>query len=98
MHKDVFQFPCPCCGKQVEVDTRSGRARAVDPTQAKGGQDLDALLRKQRRDSERLARAFDAAKDDHRQLDQHLEQELRKAKEDAKNKPDERLRRPFDLD
>jgi hypothetical protein len=98
MLKDVFQFPCPCCGKPIEVDTRSGRARAADPTQAKGGQDLDSLLQKQRQDRERLGRAFETAKGDHRELDKHLEQELKKAKEDAKKKPDEAPRRPFDLD
>lgn len=98
MLKDVIQFPCPCCGKRVEIDTRSGKARAVQPGEAKGGQDLDQLLAKQRRDSERLGKAFDVAKDDQRLLGKHLEDQLEKAKEDAKKNPDEKLRRPFDLD
>src|SRR5262249_39103953 len=98
MPKDVYQFPCPCCGKQIEVDTRSGKARAVLPGEAKGGQDLDRLLQAQRRDAERLGSAFDTARQDQEQQGQQLDKLLKKAKDDAKQKPDEKLRLPFDFD
>ncbi len=98
MAKDVFLFSCPCCGKQVELDTRSGKARAVKPGEAKGGQDLDSLWAAQKKESQRLDNVFDSARDDHRKQEERLEDMLRKAKEDAKKSPDEKTRRPFDLD
>lgn len=91
-------FPCPCCGKQIEVDTRSGKARAVDPTDAKGGQDLDALLAAQQKEKDRLARLFDQAKDGQGKQQEQLDRLLERAKDDAKKTKDEKLRRPWDLD
>ena len=41
MAKSVFTFPCPCCDKMVEVDTRSGKARAVRADDPEGA--LEAL-------------------------------------------------------
>lgn len=98
MPKDIYQFGCPCCGKQIEIDTRTGKARAQKPGEAKGGQDLDSLLQSQQREADRLGRQFEAAKDH-----QHKEQDLlgdllKKAKEDARQSPDEKVRRPWDLD
>ena len=98
MHKDLFQFSCPCCGKQIEVDTRTGKARAVVAADAKGQKDLDQLWQAQKRDAERLGKAFDVAKDDHGKAGQQRDKQLEKAKEDARKQPDEKLRRPFDLD
>lgn len=98
MPKDVFQFPCPCCGKQIEVDTRSGHARAVDPKTKQGGQDLDDLLRSQKRDADRLGKAFDVAKDRQQRQGNDLDDLLKKAKDDAKKNPDEKVRRPWDLE
>ena len=98
MPKDTYQFACPCCGKQIEIDTRTGHARAVKPAEAKGGQNLDDMLRSQKRDSERLGKAFDVAKEgQHRQREQ-LDDKLKKAKDDARDEPDEKLRRPWDLE
>ncbi|MGE3174020.1 MAG: hypothetical protein AB7O97_15445 [Planctomycetota bacterium] len=97
MPKDLHQFACPCCGKQIEVDTRTGRARAAVPGEGKG-QDLDQLLQAQRRDSERLGQVFESARDDQQRQQEQLDQLLRKAKDDARKAPDETLRRPFDLD
>ena len=98
MLKDIYVFPCPCCGKQIEIDTRSGKARAADPTQQKGGQDLDKLLKAQKRDADRLGSVFDSAKKDQQQQGQQLDDLLKKAKQDAKQKPDEKLKRPWDLE
>jgi sarcosine oxidase delta subunit len=98
MTKDIFQFSCPCCGKRVEVDTRSGKARAVRPEEAKGGQSLDSLLESHKREGDRLSDVFsDARQQQQRQADR-LAQELAKAKEAAKQDKDKRPLNPFDLD
>lgn len=98
MPKDLYQFPCPCCGKQIEIDTRSGKARAMNPGEAKGGQDLDGLLQKHQRESSRLGELFDQAKQGHGKQKKELEDRLQRAVEDAKKNKDEKLNRPFDLD
>lgn len=97
MPKDVFQFSCPCCGKRVEVNVRSGKARAVDPKE-RSGPDLDALIDEQARASERLGSMFDEAKQDQRSQADKLDRLFSEAAEDAKKKPDERPSNPFDLD
>lgn len=84
MPKDLFTFPCPCCGKVIEVDTRSGKARAVRPEEAKGGQDLDKLLRAHGKESERLGNVFESAKDQQARNKEKLAKELERAKEEAK--------------
>ncbi len=98
MPKDLFQFPCPCCGKPIEVDTRTGKARARNPNEQKGGLDLDSLLARQQQEAKRLDRLFDDAKQTQRQDGDRLDDLLDRAKEDARQNPDEDLRRPFDLD
>ncbi len=98
MPKDLHQFACPCCGKQIEIDTRSGQARAVKPAEAKGGQDLDQMFKAQKRDSERLGKVFDDAKGREGQQQDALADLLKQAKQDAKKNPDEKLRRPWDLE
>ena len=98
MAKDVFLFSCPCCSKQIELDTHSGKARAVIPTEAKGNQRIDSLFAAQQNESKRLDNVFDNAKQDHQKQDQRLDELLRKAKGDTKKTPADKLRRPFDLD
>lgn len=98
MSRSVFRFHCPCCDKLIEVDTRSGAARAVRAAEAKGGTDLDRLLSAHQQDQKRLDDLFDSAREREAQQQDLLEQQLRKAKEDAKQRPDERPRTPFDLD
>ncbi|MBX3461735.1 MAG: hypothetical protein KF830_01075 [Planctomycetes bacterium] len=98
MAETVFTFPCPCCNKLIEVDTRSGRARAARPEEAKGGRNLDDLLAAQRRDAQRLGDLFASAKDLEAQRAERLEQQLRRAKEEAKKDPNDKPRNPFDLD
>ena len=98
MPKEVFQFPCPCCGKQVEVDTRSGKARAVKPEEAKGVGSLDDLLASHRKEQDRLGGTFEAAKGAQKRANESLEDALRRAKEEAKKDPKDKPRNPFDLD
>jgi hypothetical protein len=98
MADTVFTFPCPCCNKLIEVDTRSGAARAARPQEARGGRDLDDLLADQRRDASRLGDLFTSAKDLEKRQADRLEQQLRRAREEAKKDPDQRPRNIFDLD
>ena len=98
MAETVFTFSCPCCSKRIEVDTRSGKARAVRPEEQKGGQDLDALLRKHKNEGERLDGLFSSAKDGVAKQADELEQQLRRAKDEAKKDKDTRPRNIFDLD
>jgi hypothetical protein len=93
-----FTFPCPCCGKLIEVDTRSGKARAVRAEEAKGGRDLDTLLRAHGKEHERLGGLFDSARDDQKRQADQLEAKLRRAKDEAKKDKDTRPRNPFDLE
>jgi len=98
MAKNVFTFSCPCCDKMVEVDTRSGKARAVRADERKGGTSLDDLLEAQRHDSERLGDMFSSAQDTEKRQEDLLEEQLRRAKEEAKKDKDDKPRNIFDLD
>jgi endogenous inhibitor of DNA gyrase (YacG/DUF329 family) len=98
MPKDVFQFPCPCCGKSIEVNVRSGKARAVRPTEAKGGQDIDKLLDAQKQEQRRLHSMFDDARSQQSREADRLDDMLRRAKEEARQDPDAKPPSPFDLD
>ena len=98
MPKDLFVFPCPCCGKQIELDARTGQARAVKPEDKHGGMSLDSLLQKQKKESDRLGDLFEQAKDGHGKQKQRLDDLLERAKDDAKKNQEEKLKRPWDLD
>jgi len=99
MPRHLFTFPCPCCGKTVEVDTRTGKARAARPEEAKGGRDLDSLLSAQKHESDRLDGLFDDAKGRQKDNSDRLEDQLRRAKDETKkDNKDERPPNIFDLD
>jgi uncharacterized Zn finger protein (UPF0148 family) len=98
MAESVFTFSCPCCGKLVEIDTRSGRARAARPEEAKGGRDLDSLLKGHAKEQERLADMFRSAKDQQASEAERLAKQLERAKHEAKKDKDERPPSIFDLD
>lgn len=98
MPKDVFQFSCPCCGKAIEVETRTGRARAVKPEEKRGGGDLDQLVQKQQQEQQRLTDVFSQAQKQQARQQEHLDDLLQKAKQEAKKDQDERPPSPFDLD
>ncbi|MFT4839652.1 MAG: hypothetical protein ACI8UD_000088 [Planctomycetota bacterium] len=98
MAKNLFTFSCPCCNKMVEVDTRSGKARAVRANEQKGGQSLDDLLDAHKNDSERLGDMFLSAKDRENNREDLLDQQLRRAKKEAKKDKDDKPRNIFDLD
>ena len=98
MAKHLFRFPCPCCDKMIEVDTRSGKARAVRADEASGGRDLDDLLAAQKNDSQRLDDLFSSAQDSEKNRDELLDRQLRRAKDEAKKDNDDKPRNIFDLD
>lgn len=98
MGDSLFTFSCPCCGKSVEVDTRSGKARAVRPEDKLGAKSLDQLLAQQTKEAKRLGELFDSAADDQRREAERLAAKLERAKQEAKRHPEERPRNPFDLD
>lgn len=98
MAKNLFTFPCPCCNKMIEVDTRSGKARAVRADEQKGGQSLDDLLSAQSKEADRLGDVFSSAQDSEKNREDQLEQQLRRAKEEAKKDKDTKPRNIFDLD
>ncbi|GAB4162016.1 MAG: hypothetical protein Fur0037_28440 [Planctomycetota bacterium] len=98
MPKDVFRFSCPCCGKPIEVETRTGKARAVRPEERKGGGDLDQLVEKQKRESARLAGVFEQAREQQIRHKEILESLLEKAKREAKKEEERRPKHPFGED
>jgi len=98
MADTVFTFSCPCCNKLVEVDTRSGRARAARPEEAKGGRNLDSLWQAQKQDGKRLEDLFSSAKDIEAKKAEQLDSQLKKAKDEAKKDKDTRPPNIFDLD
>lgn len=98
MAKNLFTFPCPCCNKMVEVDTRSGKARAVRANEQKGGQSLDDLLDAHKNDSDRLGDMFSSAKDSENKREDQLDKQLRRAKKEAKKDKDDKPRNIFDLE
>lgn len=98
MADSVFTFSCPCCNKRIEIDTRSGKARAVRPDEAKGGRDLDSLLSAQKKDGDRLDQLFSSAKDGVAKQNEALDAELKRAKDEAKKDKDTRPRNIFDLE
>lgn len=99
MAETIFTFSCPCCGKMIEVDTRSGKARAVRANEAKGGRDLDQLLQAHSREEKRLGDLFSSAKSDQQKEKDRLAAQLERAKEEAKKDLDkDPPRNIFDLD
>jgi hypothetical protein len=85
MPREVFEFSCPCCGKRVELDTRSGVARAVKVEESKQGKSFDDLVSDQSKEGERLGSVFDQAKRAQSRQAERLDKLLREAKDAAKD-------------
>jgi hypothetical protein len=97
MPKDVFAFRCPCCSKHIEVNVRSGKARAAKPQDADQNKDIDTLLDVQKTEQERLGSAFDEAQRDQQRNRDRLRKLFESAKEDAKD-DETKPTNPFDLE
>ena len=99
MLKDLFEFNCPCCGKRVELNTRTGAVRAVQFEESRKGKDFEGLVADQGKESERLGDAFQTAQDLQRRNKQRLEDLLRGAKDEVKKEKDKgKPRNPFDME
>jgi len=98
MPKHVFEFDCPCCGKPIEVNVRSGKARAVDFTESKKGKDLDGLVADAKGEGDRLTGLFDEARTDHARQQDRLDAMFSDAAEKAKKDKHKRPPNPFDLE
>ncbi len=96
MPKHIFEFPCPCCGKRIEVNVRSGKARAVSFEESKKGKNLDGLLKDQKREGERLGSLFDDARDDQGHSKEHLDEMFKQAAVEAKKDKGKKPLNPFD--
>ena len=96
MARYVFELPCPCCGKRIEIDTRSGKARAVRFEESKKGKDLDGLVEEHRHEDERLASLFDEARTDVSKQEERLEDAFKRAAREAEKHKDEKPPNPFD--
>lgn len=99
MARHLFRFRCPCCDKNVELDTRSGKARPLkkDATPTADTADIDKLVEKQKHEGERLTDVFQQAASDQathkKKLEDAFSQAFEEAKEDKEKPPN-----PFDLD
>jgi hypothetical protein len=98
MAKHIFNFPCPCCGKQVEIDVRSGKARAVKFEESSKGKDLDDLVADQKGEGKRLGNLFKEARQDQDRSGERLDDLFERASEDAKQDKDKKPFNPFDLE
>lgn len=98
MSNGIFQFDCPCCGKRIEFDVRSHKARAVKVKDSKVSKDFDALLADQNAERARLDGAFGQAVDAQKHEKEALDDMFKTAKKKAKEDPDDAPPRPFDLD
>lgn len=97
MPKHLHTFRCPCCHKQLELDTRSGQVRALDPKDSHGGKDLDQLLQDQGKQAAALDQAFDKGLREQNRRSESLDDLFKQASEDAKD-DEGPLNRPFDLE
>ena len=97
MARHLFRFRCPCCDKHVELDTRSGKARALKVEDSKPAGDMDKLLAQQEHESERLTDVFQEAAEDQtrhkNKLDDAFSQAFEEAKDDKEKPPN-----PFDME
>ena len=98
MSEHLLQFECPCCGKRIEVDTRTRKARAVKVAESKSNKDFDAFLADQSIERKRLDGAFGQALDSQRKEKDALDAMFNTAKKKAKEDGDDKPIRPFDLD
>ena len=99
MLKDLFQFKCPCCGRLIELDTRTGMARAVRTEDIQGGKDLDTMVQETKHEAARLDAFFHKAKDQQKRQGERLDKLFGDAVEDAKKDPDKsKPKTPFDLE
>lgn len=97
MARHLFRFRCPCCDKNVELDTRSGKARPLKADEGRPAPDVDKLLDQQKHEGERLTDVFQQATEDQAKHKHQLDDAFTRAFEDSKDDK-EKPSNPFDLD
>ena len=96
MADGIHTLRCPCCGKRLEFDAKTGKARALTVAE---NDDLDRLVAKQKREAERLDAVFDDARASQAKESERFDELFRKASDEARTDPDrDKPRNPFDLD
>ena len=101
MAEGTIRFRCPCCHKQLEIETSTGEVQAVDKRKEaaeRSGEEIDAMVDKHRHESERLHDAFSKAADEVRTHKDTFDDLLKNALDEAKKDKDEKPRNPFDFD
>ena len=101
MTQHTHRFRCPCCHKQLELETATGKVREVDQrkeVKTRAKKELDTLLDKQDRENERLGDAFSRAADDALSQADKFDDLFNSALDDAKKDKDKKPHSPFDLD
>jgi hypothetical protein len=98
MSSGIHQFDCPCCGKRIEFDVRSHKARAVKVKESKVSKDFDTMLADHAGERARLAGAFGSAVEAQQREKEILDQMFEAAKKKAKEDPQDDPPRPMDLD
>lgn len=98
MSNAIHRFDCPCCGKRIEFDVRSQKARAVKVTESRVSKDFDTLLADQTAEKARLEGAFGSAIEAQKRQGNALDAMFEDAKRRAKEDPEDDPPRPMDLD
>jgi hypothetical protein len=94
----IFEFSCPCCGKHIEVNVRTGKARAVRFEESRKGKDLAGLVEDQKHEGTRLSSLFDEAQGDHSRQKERLDDAFREAAKEAEKDKGKRPASPFDME
>ncbi len=98
MARSFITTDCPCCGKRIEINPKTGRARAVQIEDAMGGKGMDDLIDMAKNEGSRLDNLLGRAKDEQSDDAARLEDMFGIAKDKAEDEPNEKPRNPFDLD
>jgi hypothetical protein len=95
-----FWIQCPCCGVDMEVDPQAEKVlhHGPKPGEAKGVERFDAVLKNVKESGARAASQWDKARNELKDKPKKLEAAFGEAVKKAKETPDEKPLRPFDLD
>ena len=94
-----FEVACPCCSAVLKVDPASRAVIShVAPIKPKMFADLDAAARAMKEQEGRKESLFRQAVDNEKNKTSLLEKKFQEAVKKAKEMPDEKIIRPFDLD
>jgi len=94
-----FDVPCPDCGAMIKIDANSGLVISHTPAPRKRTfEDLETAARAMREQDERKENIFRQSVDAERNKEDLFEKKFAEALRKAKESPDEKPLRAFDLD